>query len=231
MSCDWRKDEKAFYLPPAKPVEVKIPAMGFFTIAGQGDPNGQDFSQAVEALYALSYAIKMSPKSKTLALHPGYHAYRVYPLEGVWDLNENGRAAQAVQAVQAVQLAEAQRPAHHPVNKADLVYKVMIRQPDFVDTAYAEAVRQAVQARKPALAALLERVAFVSDTEGNCVQLLHHGSFDSEPASFDRMQAFCDEAGWRRAALQHREIYLSDPRRAAPDALRTVLRFQVVRRS
>lgn len=215
MSIDWRKDDKKLYLPSAEPAIIGVPAMNFFAIDGEGDPNGPDFALAVEALYALSYAIKMSPKSKTVRAPAGYQPYRVYPLEGVWDLNEQGR--------------QKQRAAGGALDKADLRYSLMIRQPDFVDAACAALVAQAVLQKKPGLRAKLERAAFTALREGDCAQLLHHGSFDSEPASFGRMQAFCQQAGWQRLDLTHREIYLSDPRRGSPETLRTVLRFRVQR--
>ena len=89
MKQDWKKAEKEFYLPKQKPELVKIPPFKFFTISGQGNPNEKPFEENIGVLYALSYAIKMSPK-KGLA-PKDYLEYAVYPLEGVWDISDEAK--------------------------------------------------------------------------------------------------------------------------------------------
>jgi hypothetical protein len=206
MKHEWRKHEKAFYLPKPEPTRIDIPAFRFFTLAGTGNPNSDHFAEYIGVLYSLAYAVKMSPK-KGLA-PAGYFDYTVYPLEGVWDLSEEGRQNYT-----------------GTLDKDQLVFRLMIRQPDFVDAAFAERMIAATRKKKPH--ELLDHVRFEIIEEGTCVQMLHRGSYDSEPASFARMEEFATEAGWTRVSKQHREIYLNDARKTAPEKLRTVLRFRV----
>lgn len=208
MKRDWKKTESAYYLPGARPELVTIPAFNFFSIRGAGNPNDTAFAECVGALYALAYAVKMSPKSGTAP--DGYAEYRVYPLEGVWDLSE------------------AAKRSGGPLDKDELVFRLMIRQPEFVTPDYARETLARTAAKKPS--PLFEQVEFGPEEEGACVQMLHVGSYDAESASFAAMEAFCADSGLVRASRTHREIYLSDPKRTAPDRLKTVLRFRVAPR-
>ena len=205
MKKEWRKLEKSFYLPKNKPQIIDIPEFKVFSIKGEGNPNSDKFSEYVGVLYSLSYAIRMSPKKGYQPNH--YYVYTVYPLEGVWDIKEQVKEN------------------FKELNKDDLVFDMMIRQPDFVDESYAEKIVEIVKKIKPH--DLLNEVKFVSLTEGKCVQMLHLGSYDSEPASFKIMEDFIDEKGYKRKSKIHREIYLSDPRRTAPEKLKTVLRCKI----
>ena len=206
MKHEWRKKEKAFYRPKAKPERIYIPAFKFFTIEGQGNPNGEGFAEYLAALYSLTYAIRMSPKKN---MEPeGYYEYTVYPLEGIWDLTEKGRKTYDGQ-----------------VDKDELLFKLMIRQPDFVNEAYAQKIMEYTQERKPH--PLLEKVKFETLEEGDCVQMLHKGSFESESESFQVMEEFAAKEKLTRLSKTHREIYLKDPRRSPPEKLETVLRFWV----
>ncbi|WP_151734564.1 GyrI-like domain-containing protein [Paenibacillus tengchongensis] len=208
MKYDWRKQDKALYLPPAEPKLVQVPAFPVFILKGEGDPNGAAFAEAVKVLYSLTYAVKMLPKQGAA---PGdYYGYRVFPLEGVWDLSEQGRSKAFL-------------------DKNDLLYTLMIRQPDFVTPALAGAVMDKVARTKPH--PLNGQAVFGTAEDGLCVQMMHRGPFDTEAESFARMEQFCLVQGLRRISLTHREIYLSDPRRSAPDKQRTVLRFQVERQA
>ena len=105
----------------------------------------------------------------------------------------------------------------------------MIRQPDFVDADYAEQILAWTCQHKPN--PLIKQVRFEYGEEGECVQMMHLGPFETEPASFDRMEAFAKEHNLIRLSKRHREIYLSDVRKVAPEKLKTVLRFQVKRAS
>lgn len=204
MKHEWRKHEKDLYLPKQVPQVVKVAKQKFLVIKGEGNPNGTDFSQRLEPLYALSYAIRMMPKQGYTP--EGYYEYTVYPLEGVWDLSEKGRQLDHL-------------------DKDELVYSLMIRQPDFVTTEIIERAFETVRRKKPH--PLLEEVFFTEVEDGMSVQILHVGSYDTEPASFAMMDQFARDSGLTRTSMLHREIYLSDARRVAADKLKTVLRYQV----
>ena len=206
MKHDWKKEEKAFYAPKNKPEQVYLPAMNFFSIRGEGNPNHPAFAEYIAVLYSLSYAVKMSPKSGRAPV--GYYEYSVYPLEGVWDITEDAK----------------QKPME-TLDKDALVFNLMIRQPDFVTNAYASDVIEQVKKKKPH--SLLDKVRFETIEEENCVQLLHLGSYDNEAQSFATMEAFAESEGLVRKYKTHREIYLSDARKTVTEKLKTILRFQV----
>ncbi|MDK2951544.1 MAG: hypothetical protein PWQ77_1209 [Kosmotogales bacterium] len=205
MKYEWRKMEKNFYLPKKKPGIIEIPKFNFFSVSGKGNPNNEFFKEYIGVLYSLSYAIRMSPKNGYAP--DDYYEYTVFPLEGVWDISEEAKKN------------------FSELNKDDFVFDMMIRQPDFVDETYAEKIIQITKKNKPH--ELLDEVKFVSIEEGKCVQMMHMGSYDSEPKSFKMMAEFTSEQGFKRSSKKHREIYLSDPRRANPEKLKTVLRFRI----
>lgn len=206
MKHEWKKAEKQFYLPKNKPELVVIPAFKFFTIEGKGNPNDVHFAEYISVLYSLSYAVKMSPKK---GLQPaGYFEYTVYPLEGVWDLTD-----------------EARKTYDGTFDKNDLVFKLMMRQPDFVKSSFALQINEFTQKSKPHQ--LLEEVKFEEITEGECIQMMHIGSYDSEPATFANMEKYAEQMNYKRKTQNHREIYLSDVRKVTTEKLRTVLRFRV----
>ncbi|WNS44593.1 GyrI-like domain-containing protein [Paenibacillus sp. MMS20-IR301] len=204
MKYEWKKQDKALYLPAAEPVQIHVPAYNYFTLQGQGNPNQPDFAEAVGVLYSLSYAVKMLPKKGPAP--EGYYEYTVFPLEGIWDLTEAGRCK-----------AE--------LDKDELVYTLMIRQPDFVTPELAAEVLEKVKQSKPH--PLLHKAAFDNVEDGHSVQMLHIGPYDDEPGSFSRMEQYCAGQGLRRLSKLHREIYISDARRTQAEKLRTVLRFTV----
>jgi len=208
MKLDWKKADKQYYLPKAFPEFIKIPPFKFFSIRGQGDPNDKPFAENIGVLYSLAYAVKMSPKNNFAPNN--YFEYTVYPLEGVWDLTE-----------------EAKKSNSKTLDKSQLVFNLMIRQPDFVTHDFAmEAVERT---KKKKYHPLLEKVRFEIIDDSNCIQMMHIGSYDNEPASFMQMEDFCTEHGYKRESKQHREIYLSDFRKVSPDKLKTVLRFAASR--
>lgn len=208
MKHEWRKKEKAVYLPKTKPEIITIPTFKFITISGEGNPNSKGFSDYISVLYALSYTIKMTLKKETNK-PANYMDYTVYPLEGVWDINE-----------------EAKKSFNGVINKDDLVFKLMIRQPDFIDQAIFEQMLKIVKLKKPHK--LLNEMAFEEITDGKCIQMLHIGSYDKEAASFELMEEFAKQENLKRLSKVHREIYLSDFRKVAKEKLKTVLRFKVV---
>lgn len=200
---EWRKTEKAFYLPKEKgPVEIDVPEMNFFAVEGAGSPDSEEFQAVVGLLYTLSYTVRMMPKSGWTP--PDYQEYTVFPLEGVWRMDTDAWQGGAL-------------------DKTKLKYRLMIRQPWFVTP---DVVARAMEsARRKAPADLLERASFETFTDGPSVQMLHVGSYDTEPETFAAMNAFLKENGLVRTEQVHREIYLSDPRRVSPEKNRTLLRF------
>jgi hypothetical protein len=206
MKHEWRKKEKELYLPKNKPGRIHVPEFGFFSIDGMGNPNDDKFPEYIGVLYSLSYAVKMSPKKGWAP--EGYFDYAVYPLEGVWDIRE-----------------EARQSFDGSLNKDDLVFKLMIRQPEFVDEAYALSVIEKV--KKSKAHELLEKAKFERMAEGDCIQMLHLGSYDQEPESFRIMEEFAEKENLTRLSKVHREIYLTDARKTLAEKLKTVLRFQV----
>jgi hypothetical protein len=207
MAHEWKKAEKKYYLPGTKPEMIKIPSFNFFSIEGMGNPNDEFFAEYIGVLYSLSYAIKMSPKKGLVP--KGYFEYVVYPLEGIWDISEEAKLKPISQ-----------------FDKNTLVFNLMIRQPEFVTNNFALEIIEKTKKTKPH--ELLEKVKFVSIEEKECVQMLHVGSYDDEPASFKKMEEYCEENNFSRESKRHREIYLSDARRVAPEKLKTVLRFKII---
>jgi hypothetical protein len=206
---EWRKKEKAIYLPKSKPEVIDVPEFNFITIEGEGSPAESLFTENIGALYSLAYTIKMILKRMDTPPN-GYFDFTVYPLEGVWDIND-----------------EAKTNFNGVINKHDFVYKLMIRQPDFVDEFFfGEMLAVAKEKKKNPL---LEKLRFERYSEGLCVQMLHLGPFEDEPASFEKMEIFAQDEGLVRISKVHREIYLSDTRKVAPEKLKTVLRFRAKR--
>ncbi|NNE25397.1 MAG: hypothetical protein HKN09_01015 [Saprospiraceae bacterium] len=206
MKHEWKKKDKNLYLPPTRPVFIDVPELQFITIKGEGNPGGDLFAEHVASLYAMAYGIKMSPK-KGIEL-AGYIDYTVYPLEGIWDLND-----------------EAKLTYEGSFNKDDLIYTLMIRQPHFVTQDYFSTIQQMVMVKKKELP--ISDITFEKIKDGPSIQMLHIGSYDTEPESFEKMEAFTKSEGLKRISKTHREIYLSDARRVSPEKLKTVLRFKV----
>lgn len=206
MPYDWKKQDKKFYLPKETPELVTIPSFRFFVLDGKGNPNSETFADAIGVLYSLSYGIKMLPKKGVTP--EGYFEYSVFPLEGVWDVSEEGKKKVFL-------------------DKNELVYSIMIRQPDFVNEELAQKIIEDTKKKKPS--PLLENVRFQSLEDGLCVQMLHIGAYDDEPKSFEIMKAFCSDNNLTRISMIHREIYISDARKTTPEKLKTVLRFKVAK--
>lgn len=205
---EWRKKEKGLYLPKSKPEFVDVPEIKFITLRGEGSPAEERFTEIIATLYSLAYGIKML--AKKMEIKPkGYFDYTVYPLEGIWDIND-----------------EAKKAFTGIINKGDFVYQIMIRQPDFVDEGFYLQILDVIKKKKPN--PLLEHVEFKTISEGKCVQMLHLGKYEDEPVSFEKMENFAKDEGFTRISKVHREIYLSDARKVAPEKLKTVLRFKVM---
>lgn len=204
MKYEWRKQEKQFYLPKDKPMLIDIPKANYLCIQGKGNPNKEDFSNRVAVLYKLSYTIKMLPKKGFIP--KDYYDYTVYPLEGLWDLSDKGKQSQQF-------------------NKDELLYTIMIKQPDFVNK---EVLAKALDLINITSNALFKDVYLKEIEDGLSVQMLHIGSYDDESISFQHMNTFIKENHLQRKTQVHREIYLSDTRKVKQEKLKTVLRYMVI---
>jgi len=207
MKHEWRKKEKSIYIPKSEPKIIDVPEYKFISIQGEGSPESEYFSECIGALYAIAYTIKMNLKKYEIKPQ-GYYDYTVYPLEGIWDIND-----------------EAKNTFDGTVNKETFVYRLMIRQPDFIDEKIFYKMIELAKSKKPNL--LLDDVKFENISEGKCVQMMHKGSFDTESISFKIMEDFTNNNNLSRVSKVHRKIYLSDFRKVTTDKLKTVLRFKV----
>lgn len=207
---DYKKEYKEFYLPPKTPHIVQVPAMNFLAVRGQGDPNqeGGAYKQAVGLLYAVAFTIKMS-KLGSRRLQ-GYFDYVVPPLEGLW-------------------WQEGRRGVDY-ARKQDFCWIAMIRLPEFATRdVFDWALTEAAEKKQLDLSA----VEFFCWEEGLCVQCMHLGPYDSEPATVAAMQACAQAQGYTEdfcSGRFHHEIYLSDVRRCRPERLKTVIRHPIKRR-
>jgi hypothetical protein len=197
---DFKKLFKELYSPPSKaPVVIDVPKMSFLLIDGKGDPNtSADYRAAIEALYALSYTLKFMLK---LA---GVVDYTVGPLEGLWWTDETG----------AISLED----------KESYQWTAMIMQPKQVTKAWLDKAIAAAK-KKRDLPALV-KLRFESYEEGRCVQIMYIGPYAAEAPTIARLHEFAKEKGYSLRG-KHHEIYLGDPRRTAPEKLRTVIRQPV----
>ena len=209
MPIDYKKTEKGLYQPKATPSIVDVPEMAFIAVDGKGDPNTSgEYKEALEALYSLSYSIKMSKMDGTQP--EGYFEYVVPPLEGLWWDEAGDFDGMNIR------------------DKNKLFWTSMIRQPGFVTEEAVEAAKAALTAKKPTIDTSKARL--VKITEGLCVQAMHIGSYDDEPATISAMERFAREGGYAtdiNGIRRHHEIYLSDPRRTTPEKLKTVVRHPV----
>ena len=201
---DFKKEYREFYLPKNVPSLVTVPAAQFLAVTGRGDPNEPDgaYQAALAKLYAVAYTLKMSYKTDYRI--KGFYEYVVPPLEGFWNLN--GAVL---------------------TDKSVLEWVSVIRLPDFITEADVQWARETVLKKKKLDCSDVELRQI---TEGLCVQIMHIGSYDDEPATIARMEQFMQENGYQtdlEGGRQHHEIYLSDPRKAAPDKLKTVIRLPV----
>ncbi|MBE6845671.1 MAG: transcriptional regulator [Ruminococcus sp.] len=206
---DYKKEYKDLYQPKTKPSIIDVPKMIFIAVDGKGDPNTCDeYKQAMEILYGLSFTIKMSKMNGTQP--DGYFEYVVPPLEGLWYMDDVTFDGLNI------------------TDKSKFQWTSMIRQPEFVTEEVFEAAKKALKKKKPDLD--LTGARLMKMTEGLCVQIMHKGAYDDEPASIIKMKEFVSENGYVEdfsEGRMHHEIYLSDPRRYAPEKLKTVIRHPV----
>jgi hypothetical protein len=204
MTIDYKKTQKELYLPKTAPSVIDVPRMTFITVDGKGDPNtSAEYTAAVELLYGLSYTIKMGSKSIL--------EYVVPPLEGLWSVDDDFRGGGA------------------EINdKSKFIWTMMIRQPDFVTEDILEVAKISLAKKKPNLD--ISKAKLETITEGLCVQVMHIGSYDDEPATVAALDGFAIENGYVldiNEIRRHHEIYISDPRKVAPEKLKTVIRHPI----
>lgn len=207
MAFDYKKEYKEFYLPKKVPSVVEVPTMRFVAVRGKGDPNDEtgDYSKALNMLYGISFTIKMSKMGDHRI--DGYFDYVVPPLEGLWKQ----------EGTDGIDYA----------SKEKFQWISMIRLPDFVTKdEFGWAVSEASAKKK----ADFSKAEFFTYSEGLCVQCMHIGPYDDEPVTVENMHRFAEERGFVPDITdirRHHEIYLSDPRKTAPEKLRTVIRIPV----
>ncbi|WP_314837623.1 GyrI-like domain-containing protein [Solobacterium moorei] len=203
MKYEWRKQENNLYSVKQMPIIVNVPKQKFILVKGKGNPNEVDFSNRISALYSLAYAIKMlfknTMKNKT---DNEITDFTVYPLEGLWE-KVNG--------------AE--------LDKNKLEYTLMIKQPDFITQEIFTKALENIKKKKPN--ALYDEMSFREIEEGKSIQILHVGSYDDEPKSFEQMNEFVRKLNLTRIGDFHREIYLSNKNRTSEEKQKTILRYSV----
>ena len=207
MPFDFKKEYKEFYMPKGKPEIVTVPKMNYIAVRGKGNPNEEEgeYKKSIELLYGIVYTIKMSKKGDHKI--EGYFDYVVPPLEGFW-WQEN---------VDGIDYS----------HKENFQWISVIRLPDFVTKADFEwATEEATRKKKMDFS----KVEFLTLEEGLCVQCMHSGSYDDEPATVAAMDKFIADNGYENDisdTRRHHEIYLSDARKAAPEKLKTVIRHPI----
>lgn len=207
MAFDYKKEYKEFYLPKNKPGIVTIPPMNFIAVRGTGDPNieGGAYKQSIGLLYGIAFTIKMSKRGSRQI--EGYFDYVVPPLEGLW--RQSG--------TESIDYSR----------KEDFQWISMIRLPEFVTKKDFEWAVSEAGAKKNTD---YSKVEFFTYDEGLCVQCMHIGPYDDEPATIASMDAFAGEQGYVLdidETRRHHEIYLSDARRCKPENLKTVIRHPI----
>lgn len=202
MKYEWKKQEKEIYGAKTEPCVTDIPAWNYIILSGSGNPNDAIFSDKVAALFSIAYKMKMAYKAFA-EKSSGITDYAVYPLEGIWSM-----ASEKEYLV-----------------KEELQYRIMIRQPDFITREMFGHALEAARSKK--YNPYLTDVSFERVCDGRCIQVLHKGPYDDEPASFERMDRYCMEHGYKRMGKEHREIYLNHANRTQKANLKTILRYKV----
>ena len=210
MAFDFKKEYRDLYQPGTIPSILTVPPMRFIAVRGEGDPNEPEgaYQHALNLLYGMAYTLKMS--CRTDYKIDGYFEYAVPPLEGFW----------RQEGVRGVNYAR----------KADFRWLSVIRLPDFIqEKDFRWAVATATQKKKLDFSP----VELLTMDEGLCVQCMHIGPYDDEPATVEKMHRFLEEQGYVTDfghGRLHHEIYLGDPRRGDPAKLKTVIRHPIRRK-
>ena len=210
MAFDFKKEYKEFYMPKSKPEIVTVPKANYIAVRGKGDPNddGGAYQQAVGILYAVAYTLKMSYKTDYRI--EGFFDYVVPPLEGFWWQDGVGGIDYS--------------------DKSTFNWISVIRLPDFVTQKDFDWATGEAEKKKHLDCSKAE---FLTIDEGLCVQIMHIGPFDDEPATVSMMNAYLLENGYENdfsGSRLHHEIYLSDARKVAPEKWKTVIRHPIKRK-
>jgi hypothetical protein len=207
MAFDFKKEYKELYMPQNKPGIVTVPPTNYIAVRGQGDPNqeGGEYKRSIELLYGIAYTIKMSKKGDHRM--EGYFDFVVPPLERFWW--QEGVAGVDYE------------------HKEGFRWISVIRLPDFVtEEEFEWAVQEATRKKKLDFS----KAEFLHCQEGLCVQCMHIGTFDTEPATVSLMYTYMEQQGYVLDLSEkrlHHEIYLSDARKVAPEKLKTVIRHPI----
>ena len=207
MAFDYKKEYKEFYMPKNKPSIVEIPKMNYIAVRGKGNPNDEEgeYKKTIGLLYGIAFTIKMSYKGTHKI--DGYFEYVVPPLEGFWW--QYGRVGIDYN------------------QKEELNFISIIWLPDFVTKKdFDWAIEEATKKKKQDFS----KVEFLTYDEGICVQCMHVGSYDNEPATVELMHKYMEENGYVLDITDkkfHHEIYLSDPRKCNENKLKTVIRHPI----
>ncbi len=207
MAFDFKKEYKEYYLPKNKPSIINVPKMNYIAVRGKGNPNDEngDYQNTLGLLYGVAYTIKMSYKGDHKI--DGFFEYVVPPLEGFWWQDD--------------------KDGIDYNHKERLNFISIIRLPDFVTKAdFDWAIEEATKKKKQDFS----RIEFLTYDEGLCVQCMHIGSYDDEPATVELMHKFAEDNGYKLDIADtryHHEIYLSDPRKCDAGKLKTVIRHPI----
>ncbi len=210
MAFDYKKEYKEFYLPKNKPSIVEVPEMNYIAVRGKGDPNaeGSEYKASIGLLYGIAFTIKMSKKGDHQI--DGYFDFVVPPLEGFWWQND----------IEGVDYA----------HKENFNFISVIRLPNFVTKEEFDwAIEEATKKKKTDFS----KVEFFTYDEGLCVQCMHVGAYDDEPATVSLMHDYMANEGYELDITDerlHHEIYLSDARKVKPENLKTVIRHPIRRK-
>lgn len=207
MAFDFKKEYKEFYMPKNKPEIVNVPRANYIAVRGAGDPNEEDgaYKKAIGVLYAVAYTLKMSYKTDHKI--DGFFEYVVPPLEGFWWQED----------ADGINYGD----------KAAFRWISVIRLPDFISEKDLEWAKETVQRKKKLDCSSAE---FLTVDEGLCVQIMHLGAFDDEPATIALMDNYIKENGYvndMNDKRLHHEIYMSDARKVAPEKWKTVIRHPI----
>ena len=207
MAFDFKKEYKEYYMPKNKPQIIDIPSMSYIAVRGKGDPNDEngEYKQAIGVLYAVAYTLKMSYKTEHKI--DGFFEYVVPPLEGFWQSGNTGTFDYA--------------------DKSQLKWISVIRLPDFIKE---DDFRWAVETASKKKKIDCSPAEIITVEEGLCVQMMHNGAYDDEPATVEIMDRFIAENGFQNdlnGERMHHEIYLSDPRKTLPEKWKTVIRHPI----
>lgn len=241
MPFDYKKEYKEFYMPKSKPSIVTVPSMNYIAVRGKGDPNAEDseYKATIGLLYGIAFTIKMSKMGDHRI--DGYFDYVVPPLEGFWwqgerrpedAISQSGEGGRSLEGAVSQTGGDDRRGSVRGIDyarKEDFQFISVIRLPDFVTKAdFDWAIAEATKKKKTDFS----RVEFLTYDEGLCVQCMHIGPYDEEPATVALMHEYMESQGYvlditdRRL---HHEIYLSDARRVKPEKLKTVIRHPICR--